>query len=301
MIVRDTSYDDGFEWLEVKDPDEAEMAAIAKRFRLHPIAAEDALYPHLRTKIDRYQETWALLLKTARYIDSDEVVELAELMVFVSPTYFITVSSNTVEVLDLARRELERDPDHMAFGPFAALHELLDALVTQYESVVDSVAVDIDQIQSDVFSSDRRNHGERIFKLKREVLEFRQAITPLTAGLDTIHAQPAPIPEPLHAYFRDVAGRARRLADRVQAQDALLSDALHANVAVIGTRQNEDMRKITAWVAIVSVPTMIAGVYGMNFEHMPELEQRWGYPAVLGLMGTACVSLFLLFRRRGWL
>jgi magnesium transporter len=132
-------------------------------------------------------------------------------------------------------------------------------------------------------------------------LEFRQAISPLTTGLDPLPREPTVIPEPLHAYYRDVIGHAQRLSERINAYDALLSDALHANAAVIGTRQNEDMRKISAWVAIISVPTMIAGVYGMNFDNMPELRAEWGYPAVLSVMAVACFGLYRLFRRRGWL
>jgi magnesium transporter len=301
VIARDTAYDDGFQWVQLEAPEKDELMEIANRFHLHPIAVEDALHPHQRTKAALYGDSWFLVLKAARYLDSEEVVELDELMVFVAPTYFVTISHGAGDVVESSRQRLEQDQRRLVLGPYAALHDLLDLLIEQYGDVVDSVAVDIDQIQSEVFSGDRRNHAERIFKLKREVLEFRQAVVPITTQLDGLPSSAGSIPKPLHPYFDDVSIHARRLEDRIEGQDRLLSDALHANVAVIGTRQNEDMRKISAWVAIVSVPTMIAGIYGMNFEHMPELEQRWAYPAVLAFMAACCVGLYRMFRRRGWL
>lgn len=301
MITREQCYDDGFEWIELEAPDEQELAEIARRFHLHRLAVEDALHAHQRTKLERYGDSWFLVLKSADYRDSQEVVDLHELMAFVGPTFFITVSHGAGDVIARAREVLEADPQQLALGPFAALHMLLDALIDEYAVVVDNVAVDIDQIQGQVFSGDRRNHAERIFKLKREVLEFRQAVSPLATGFGTSAVELSIVPEPLHAYYRDVIDHARRLNERIETQDALLSDALHANAAAIGTRQNEDMRKISSWAAIISVPTMIAGVYGMNFRHMPELEARWGYPFVLLVMAGACTWLYRNFRRRGWL
>jgi magnesium transporter len=301
VIARSTCYDDGFEWIELSSPTAAELADVAKRFRLHPLAVEDVLHSHQRAKLARHDSTWFAVLKTAEYLDSEEVVDLEEVMLFVGPTFFISIENGDDHLIDAARKAFEEDPQHLVLGPFAALYAVLDQLIEQYGNVVDSVAVDIDEIQGQVFSGERRNHAERIFKLKREVLEFRQAISPLTTGLDPLPREPTVIPEPLHVYYRDVIGHAQRLSERINAYDALLSDALHANAAVIGTRQNEDMRKISAWVAIISVPTMIAGVYGMNFENMPELRSEWGYPIVLTVMVTACFGLFRLFRRRGWL
>jgi magnesium transporter len=290
-------------WIGLWEPTADELADVAHRYGLHPLAVEDAVHAHQRPKVERYGDSWFIVLKTARYVDSSEVVNLGELMLFVGERFVVTVRHGAATELASLRTELEADPARLGLGPFAIVHAILDRVVDGYAAVTTAVDVDIDQIQSQVFSGDRRNHAERIFRLKREVLEFRQAVQPLADALEEFSGRRAfgAVPVDLHEYFRDVIDHVRRVADRIAAHDALLSDALDANVASVGMRQNEDMRKISAWVAIVSVPTMIAGIYGMNFEHMPELQSRWAYPVVLAVMVGACTLLHRNFKRRGWL
>ncbi len=293
----------GFVWVGLHEPTHDEFEQVADTFELHPLAVEDAVHAHQRPKVEQYGDSWFVVVKTASYVDSREVVRLGEVMMFVGERFLITVRHGTASDLAVIRRQLEAQPERLALGPFAVVHAILDAVVDEYMSVNTAVTLDIDQIQSDVFSGDRSNHAERIFRLKREVLEFRQAVDPLVDSLDHLHGKPtsSPIPVDLHEYFRDVADHLKRANDRIATHDALLSEALDANVAQVSMRQNDDMRKISAWVAIVSLPTMIAGVYGMNFEHMPELRSRLAYPIVLAVMVCSCFALYRNFKRRDWL
>jgi magnesium transporter len=292
-----------FAWIGLFEPTHDELTDVAAEYGLHPLAVEDAVHAHQRSKVERYGESWFIVLKTAGYVDQREVVELGELMIFVGDRFVVTVRHGAAAGLAPVRSDLEMTEERLRHGPFAVVHGILDHVVDGYATVTDAVDLDIDQIQAAVFSGDRRNHAERIFRLKREVMEFRQAVIPLGDALEDMHGTPefSPVPGDLHDYFRDVIDHTRRVAERIVTQDALLSDALDANVSAVFMRQNEDMRKISAWVAIVSVPTMIAGVYGMNFEHMPELDARWGYPVVLAVMVGACYLLYRNFKRRGWL
>jgi magnesium transporter len=200
------------------------------------------------------------------------------------------------------RKQLEGEPERLAHGPWEVVHTLADRVVDEYELVMRSVEDDISEIQVQVFSEPRAAHAARIFKLKREVLEFRQAVLPLTEPMEKLATSSlSPVQPDQRAYFRDVHDHLRRVSDRLVSIDDLLSSALNANVAQVGMRQNEDMRKISAWVAIVAVPTMVAGIYGMNFEHMPELGWKYGYPFVLAVTAVICVVLYRNFKRRGWL
>ena len=293
---------DGFAWIGLVEPSDDELAELADVWNQHPLAVEDAIHAHQRPKLDRYGDTIFVVLKTARYIDHNEVFEFGEVMLFVSREAVITVRHGQGCDLPAIRRQLEADPQRLAIGPSEVLLAIADHVVDGYEDTVAAVESDIDEIQSDVFAGPSARHAERIFKLKREVLEFRQAVLPLAAPTRLLaEGHLAPIPADCRPYFANVHDHVARAGGRVEAIDALLDGALHANVAQVGMRQNEDMRKISAWVAIVSIPTMIAGIYGMNFEHMPELESRFGYPAVLAVIVLACYVLYRNFKRRDWL
>jgi len=292
----------GFVWIGLREPSHAELCEVTGRFDLHPLAVEDAVHAHQRPKLEIYGETVFVVLKAARYVDSEEVVELSQIMVFLGDGFIITVRHGETNVVADIRRELSHVPDELNCGPIGVLHAIMDRVVDDYAAVLRDLDGDIEQVENQVFSSLRANAAERIYKLKREVLEFRQAVHPLVEPLDILSK--GKVPHSMEApkeYFRDVHDHVLRASDRIDALDALLTSVLSANLAQVGIRQNEDMRKISAWVAIVGVPTMIAGVYGMNFEHMPELRWLYGYPFALSMMVTACVSLFVLFRRRGWL
>jgi magnesium transporter len=292
----------GFVWIGLHDPHGDEFAKVAAAFDLHPLAVEDAVKAQQRPKVERYGDTLFVVLKPARYVDSHEVVELGQIMLFVGADFVVTLRHGDQGELASVRKSLEADPERLSWGPAAVLHAIADRTVDDYEVVMRGLEGDIDQIEADVFSGPRAAHAERIFKLKREVLDFRRAVDPLEVPLSELAAGAgAMLDRRADHYFRDVHDHVLRIGDRLAAVDALLDSALHANVAQVGMRQNEDMRKISAWVAILAFPTMIAGIYGMNFDHMPELGSVFGYPAVLVFMAIACVLLYRNFKRRHWL
>jgi len=290
-----------FVWVGIAEPSAEEFDALAEQFDLHELAVEDALHAHQLPKVEMYGETMLVVVKTAQYVDSDEVIELGELVIFVHATFIIVVRHGDGP-LTAVRERMERRTDLLAHGPGAVLYAILDHVVDDYELAAQGVDVDIQQVESDVFSPEVTNPAQRIYKLEREVLAFYAAVAPLAeavSGLARGHYEL--IPDPLQEYFRDVHDHLRRASGRVNAFRELLTSALQANLTQVSVRQNEDMRKISAWVAILAVPTMIAGIYGMNFDHMPELHERYGYPVVLLVILVACLLLYRRFKRSGWL
>jgi magnesium transporter len=292
----------GFVWIGLYEPTPDEFEKLRREFDLHPLAVEDAIHAHQRPKIEVYDDMLFLVLKTARYVDPQEVVEFGELLVFAGPDYLITVRHGEASELHEAREALERDPDRMTCGPSAALHAILDRVVDDYTPALAGLENDIDEVEEELFSGRRSNPGERIYRLQREVLEFRRAVAPLAEPVDRLarghyeHVHPD-----VRAYFRDVSDHLIRAREQLDNMRDLLAGSLQANLAQVAVRQNEDMRRISAWVAIIAVPTAIAGIYGMNFDHMPELGWELGYPAVLLLMATICTGLYAYFKRSGWL
>ncbi len=291
----------GFVWLGLHEPSAAEFNNIAHVFDLHPLAVEDAIHAHQRPKFEPYGDMVFVVLKPARYVDANEVIEVGQLMAFVGKDFIVTVRHGEVGDLTALRKKLEADPASLVWGPTSVLYAIADTVVDDYVPVIRGLNTDIDEIELQVFSAPRAAHAQRIFKLKREALEFRRAIDPLERTMGDLAASPSPLDPRSAEYFRDVHDHVLRSADQLGSLDALLDTVLHANVAQVGMRQNEDMRKISAWVAIIAVPTMIAGIYGMNFDTMPELRWRYGYPLVLGVMVTLCFLLFRNFKRRQWL
>ena len=293
---------DTFVWIGLHEPTEDEFAAVIKEFDLHPLAVEDAVHAHQRPKLDTYGPTLFIVLKPARYVDSDEMVSLTEIMLFIGDGFLITVRHGESPILGEVRRMLEADPVRMRCGPLGVLHAIVDRVVDDYALVVRGLNNDIEEIEREVFSNERRNYAKRIYRLKAEAVEFRQAVVGLDDPLEALaNGKVVDTENALLEYFRDVHDHLLRVSQRIEAIDNLLSSALTANLAQVGVRQNEDMRKISAWVAIVAVPTMIAGIYGMNFEHMPELGWLLGYPFAIGLMIVCCLGLYVMFRRRDWL
>ncbi|MFZ3474058.1 magnesium/cobalt transporter CorA [Streptomyces sp. 4.24] len=306
-LVRKTG--DGFVWIGLHEPSQTELAGLAELFGLHPLAVEDAVHAHQRPKIERYDETLFAVLKTVRYVEHEEltatseVVESGELMAFAGADFVITIRHGGRGTLGSVREELEATPDHLAKGPVAVLHAIADHVVDEYMAVTDAVQNDIDDVETMVFSEHGgRGDAGRIYQLKRELLELRRAVAPLGRPLQQLSTLPIPvIPPEMRTYFRDVADHLTRATDQIGAYDALLDSILQAHLAQVTVAQNEDMRKITAWAAIVAVPTMVCGVYGMNFDNMPELHWTYGYPFVIGVMAVACFVIHRGFRRNGWL
>jgi magnesium transporter len=291
-----------FVWIGLYEPTEEEFASLRREFDLHPLAVEDAIHAHQRPKLEVYDDMIFLVLKTARYVDPTEVIQLGELLVFLGDDYVITVRHGEASSLRPVREALEHDPTHLRRGPGAVLHAILDRVVDDYQPAIEGLETDIEEVEEDLFSIHRSNQAERIYRLQREVLQFRKASAPLVEPVAKLaEGKYWQIHPEIHDYFRDVNDHLIRARDQLDAMRDLLAGSLQANLAQVGVRQNEDMRRISAWVAIIAVPTAIAGIYGMNFEHMPELKWQLGYPAALLAMLIICASLYRYFKRVGWL
>ncbi|MEA2430418.1 MAG: magnesium transporter [Thermoleophilaceae bacterium] len=292
-----------FVWIGLKEPSEEEFASVAREFHLHELAVEDAIKAHQRPKIELYDETLFMVLKTARYHDDTETVEIGEILLFVGDGFIVTVRHGSASELHDVRIETEKRPDLLRCGPGSVLHAIIDRVVDDYEPVLAGIEDDIEELEEQVFSPSRRNPTERIYKLKREVLEMHRATAPLVEPLDKLTK--AHYGELVHdhirEYFRDVYDHVLRANETVDGFREMLNGILDANAAQVGVRQNDDMRKISAWVAIAAVPTAICAIYGMNFDHMPELHWTFGYPAVMLAIVLICFVLYRQFKRVGWL
>jgi magnesium transporter len=293
---------DAFTWIGLYEPTEEEFDSIRREFELHELAVEDAIHAHQRPKLEVFGEMVLIVLKTARYIDPKEVVRLGEILIFLGHDYVITVRHGEASELHGVRTRLESDPELLRHGPGAVLHAIVDKVVDDYMPALVGLGEDIDEVENEVFSDTRSNPAERIYKLKREVLEFNRAVGPLVEPVDRLARGHYEVIHPeVRTYFRDVSDHLVRAHDQLENYRDLLTSVLEANLAQVTVRQNEDVRKISAIVAILAVPTMVAGIYGMNFEHMPELEWTFGYPLVVGLMASVCLLLYRYFKRIGWL
>lgn len=277
---------DGFVWLGLHEPTDQEFAGIAELFDLHPLAVEDAVEAHQRPKLERYGETLFAVFKTVCYVEHEEltatseVVNTGEIMLFVGEDFVITVRHGMHGSLGPLREELESNPHQLAKGPAAVLHAVADHVVDDYLHVTDSIQADIDQVEMDVFAEGgARADPGRIYQLKRELLELKRAVVPLGRPVEDLATRPVRVVDPeIQTYFRDVLDHLMRAKEQIASFDELLNSILQAHLAQVTVAQNEDMRKITAWAAVIAVPTMVCGVYGMNFDHMPELHWRFGYP-----------------------
>jgi magnesium transporter len=294
----------GFVWIGLHDPSPGVVEAVGAHFELHPLAVEDAVHAHQRAKLEVHGgDTLFVVLKTARYVDSEELIEIGEVMVFLGERFVVTVRHGEGSPLHDVRLDLEAHPDLLGIGPSSVLYAIADRVVDDYLAVIDGIAVDVEEVEAEVFSGVSSNPAERIYRLKREVLEFRRAVTPLIAPMQRLSSKQAGLPlDPrTEEYFRDVHDHLLRDAERIAGFDELLTNALQANVAQITMRDNQDVRRISAWVAIIAVPTMVFGVYGMNFEHMPELKWTYGYPLVVAVVLLICAVLYRKFKQTGWL
>jgi magnesium transporter len=291
-----------FAWIGLYEPTEAEFEAVREEFDLHELAVEDAIHAHQRPKLDVYDDTLFVVLKPARYVDPVEVIELGEILLFVDQRFLVAVRHGEASRLVEVRKSLEHDPAELALGPSAVLLAILDRVVDDYAQVLDGLENDIRELESSVFSDHPSTPTERIYKLKREVLQFLSATAPLEEPMARLsRVSYLAINPELKKYFADVHDHLVRVVERISAYRDLLTSILEANLTQVSVRQNEDMRKISAYVAIAAVPTMLAGIWGMNFTRMPEIDKPWGYPMAVGLMAMACFFLYRKFKRSGWL
>jgi magnesium transporter len=292
-----------FAWIGLFEPTEDEFDSVRREFNLHELAVEDAIKAHQRPKLEVYEDEHSLfiVLKTARYVEGGPAVETGEIQVFLGDGFIVTVRHGETKLHDV-RLQLEKRPELLRLGPGAALHAIIDRVVDDYAPVVGALDSDIRQLEAEVFSDRRTDSTQRIYTLKREVLELYDAVAPLNEPLDRLERFDFPlIPKELRPYFRDVRDHVIRYVREVDAFRELLTSILAANLTQASVRQNEDVRRISAWAAIVAVPTLITGIYGMNFEHMPELGWTFGYPLAVAVMALVCIALYRNFRRAGWL
>jgi len=291
-----------FIWLGLYQPTEDEMKDVADVLNLPTLQVEDAMNVRQRAKTDIRDQTAFVVFKVLRYIEETSDVETGQIAIFLGDHFAVTVRFGAIGELTEARARLESSPEILREGPISALYVVLDSVVDGYQYVADEFETDIDTVQDAVFSPQRGDESQRIYRLKREVMEMRRAVNPLVPSAHAIaQGDVHGIPGALLPYFRDISDHILRVNDQSEGFDALLTALLTANTARRDLQQNSDMRKISGWVAIAAVPTMIAGVYGMNFDNMPELHWQYSYYVVLGVMITACSLMYRAFKRSGWL
>ncbi|MEU5666021.1 magnesium/cobalt transporter CorA [Streptomyces longwoodensis] len=300
----------GFVWIGLHEPSADEFDTVAEEFGLHPLAVEDALNAHQRPKLEVYDDSLFVVFKPVVYEPKSDAVSTGEVMVFLGDGFVVTVRHGEGAPLAAVRRRLEHEPHLLAKGPTAVLYAIADATVDHYLDVATELQNDLEELEAEVFSpasGGSRNTASRIYTFKRQVLEFRRATVPLAppltrlAGTASANGGVPFVNDKARPFFRDVSDHLTRVNESVEGLDRLVSDVLSAHLAQMSVRQNDDMRKISAYAAMAAVPTMIAGIYGMNFDHMPELHWVWSYPAVIAVMAGLVGFLYRLFKRRGWL
>ena len=303
-------------WIGLYRPEEAQLLTVADEFDLHEVALEDAIVAHQRPKLERYDKTLFVVLRAAAYRDDIEEVEFGEIHVFVGPNFIITVRHSAAPDLGRVRSRMEDDPELLSRGPEAVLYAIFDSVVDGYAPVVAGLQKDIDEIETQVFGGDPKV-SRRIYELSGEVIEFQRATRPLLAMLDGLQAGFAKYgtDDELQRYLRDVADHATTAAERVDNFRQMLADILTVNATLVNQAQNEEIKRLTeasfdqneevkrvsAWAAILFAPTLIGTIYGMNFDSIPELHWGYGYPFALALMLLTSVTLFFVFKSRGWL
>ncbi|WP_406442152.1 magnesium and cobalt transport protein CorA [Streptomyces sp. NBC_00631] len=312
--LRDTP--SGMAWIGLARPTSDELLSLAAEFDLHPLAVEDAMEAHQRPKLERYGDTLFVVLRAARYLDAPEEVDFAELHVFVGPDFVITVRHGAAPDLSAVRHRMEGSPDLLKLGPEAVLYAILDAVVDGYAPVVEGVQNDIDEIETEVFRGDP-SVSRRIYELSREMVEFQRATRPLVGMLHGLMAgfTKYETDEELQRYLRDVADHVTHISERVDGFRQALTEILTVNATLVtqqqnaemralaeaGFEQNEEIKKISSWAAILFAPTLVGTIYGMNFRQMPELHWALGYPFAIVLMAIVCATLYLIFKRKDWL
>ncbi|MGI5268383.1 magnesium/cobalt transporter CorA [Nonomuraea sp. CA-218870] len=293
-----------FVWVGLHEPAAPEVEWLAEVFGLHPLAVEDAVKAHQRPKVERYGDSLFMVLKTIAYLDhaepTGEIIATGEIMIFLGPDFVVTVRHGEHCPLSEVRERIEDSRELLARGPAGVLHAIADHVVDRYLQVADLMQLELEDVEATVFADVSSRDINRIYQLKREMLDLKRAVTPLQAPLAAL-PQRRVVPSEMREYFRDVGDHLSRVCEQVESSNELCSSILQAALARSNALANEDMRKISSWVAIMAVPTMIAGIYGMNFDLMPETRMAWGYPAVLAVMVTVCVLLHRGFRRNGWL
>jgi magnesium transporter len=294
---------DVFVWLGLRMPNEEEIGVAQKMFDLHELAVEDALGAHVRPKLEVYDDDLFMVVRTARFNDALDRLHLGEISIFVGRNFVVSVRHGEASPLSGVRADVEARPDLLREGPSAVVHAMVDRIVSDYEPVIDRLEERVRDLEREVFGQTRHQPTQRIYETTRQVLDLTAAIEPLTVPLAHLTSPMCQVwvsPD-IAPFFRDVNDSLVRSIERLRNLYNLLASILDANLTQVSVRQNEDMRKISAWIAIAAVPTMVAGIYGMNFEHMPELDEAWAYPALLAVLALVCGYMYKRFKSSGWL
>ncbi|WP_449407261.1 magnesium/cobalt transporter CorA [Microbacterium maritypicum] len=301
----------GIAWIGLYRPSPQEVESVAREFDLHPLAVEDALSGHQRSKVERYGDTLFAVLRPARYRDKEESIEFGELHLFIGPDFVVTIRHAESPNLAAVRRRMEAHPELLAMGPEAVLYAILDEVVDEYEPIVAGLENDIDEIEDQLFGdSDDDALSRRIYQLSREVIGFQRAVHPLAGMLQWLRrgSDKYRIDEELQRSLRDVLDHVIRVQEKVDSFRAILENALTVQSALVARRQsdaglaqNDEIKKISSWAAIIFAPTLVGTVYGMNFDAMPELHWQFGYPLAIGAMAAFAVGLYGVFKYKRWL
>lgn len=292
----------GFVWLGLAEPTEVEFDKVVGELNFHPLAVEDAVSANQRPKIEEYEGLTFFVLKTVFFDKAEQEISTGELMCFISDNFIVIVRHGEGQPLSTVRHDLEMNSELLDLGPFAVLHAVLDRVIDGYKTIATALELEVVGVENKVFSGKRQTFSQEIYFLKREITEFKHAIEPLILPLSKLLSGTIPaIPERLKPFFRDTSDHLMQACEHAAGLDALINSVLQADLAHIQVQQNEDVRRISAWVALAAGPTMIAGVYGMNFQNMPELSTKYGYFVILGAMVTLSALLILKFRKSGWL
>jgi magnesium transporter len=302
MYERATTDPSDFLWIALASPNRKELDALAKVFDIPALWIADALNPRQRAKAEIAEGGALIVFKVVLYDEPTSAIETGQIAVMLGPSYVVTVRLGPTGSLGPVRLDTTGRPEFLAHGPLSAAHAIADAIVDGYLEAADEIGRDLDTIEERVFSPAVTDDSETIYLLKRENLELRRAVAPLVPHAQRLVEGRLPnIPDDLRAHFHDLGDHLLRVNDAVESYESLLMTMLQASNARQGLQQNTDMRKMAAYAALLAVPTALAGIYGMNFEHMPELSWRFGYPAVLVVMATILTLMFRAFKRSGWL
>lgn len=297
----------GFVWLGLLEPDEQQMVDIARAYEVHELIVEDAVAAHQRPKLERYGDQLFFVVRSVFYNghdsmkDAREIIETGEVQMIMGPDFIITVRHSQRSTISGLRKRIDEAPDDIALGPQSVAWYIADSIVDDYLRIVAELADDVDQLENQVFTPDSRFEIEHIYMLKREILEMRHSIDPLVPALKVLVSNMDLVSKPIRSYFRDVLDHELVAVDMTASYDERLSALIDAGAAKISLQQNSDMRKISAWVGMAALPTMVAGIYGMNFDNMPELHTQYGYFVVLAIMGVLTAFMYWQLHRNNWL
>lgn len=291
-----------FAWIGLAQPSESEISQVLGTFKLHETAIEDALQAQQRAKLEENNDVLTFVIRTVFYEDQKSSITTGELICFINQRFIIIVRHGDGAPLVTVRSELESHPEFLAHGPYSVLHGVLSKVIDEYTKIATELERDVIQIENEVFSESRKSVSRKIYSLKREVIEYRHAIEPLAAPLHRLASEGrSGFPDSLRPFYRDISDQLARACEHANAMDSLLTAALQADLAQVQVQQNSDVRRISAWVALAAFPTMVAGIYGMNFNVMPELDWKFGYPLIMGLTFSGCGFLYYKFKKARWL